>query len=368
MMRWRWLIVLSAGVVLPLAAVEHWVRTHLFEYVSYSNSYAVDSAIKDMKRQDDWRILILGDSEARWGFNPKAIELAFTEVGIDAPTINFAFDGFSGDWARQLVASTHLLSRLPKVRVALVGLQMVEVAENVTPENVCNAAGQEGGFQAPIFNSAFGKDWVDTSDCDGDWRKWLTQKAEEWFTFIRYRGQLRQLILQQTAGSGILGRTDNASGYSYNGFQPHKPITENGSYDEDLRRVLVEKAEGSVAYLPLPPDAWKSMTREAGYLDSLNRYFEANGVTLVLVSLPTNPALLDIKQRRMDYEANSVLLNDFADRTGTVVVNLGIQDRLDQKFDYADHRHLSGRGAALFSKELAQALVSDPRIRSALSH
>lgn len=367
-MRWKPLIIVTAGLILPFIAAEHWVREHLFEHVSYSNSYAVDLALKDLKKRDDWRILVLGDSEARWGIDPKAIELGFEEVGLEAPTMNFALDGFSGDWARQVADSTHLLARLPEVRVALVGLQMVEVAETVTPENVCNASSQSGGFQAPLFRSAFGRDWVDASACPRDWKTWFMTEVEDSLAIVRYRGQLRQLLLQQRSGVGVLGRSDNASAHSYNGYQSHKSILGNASYEEDLRRVLAEKAEGSKGYEPLPPGAWTYMTAEGGYLEKLNHYFRDNGVTLVLVSLPTNPSLLDIKQRRADYITNSALLSAFSERTGAVSVNLGIQDQLNEKVDYADHRHLSGRGAAIFSRELARVLAADPRVTAALSH
>lgn len=353
----------------PLIALETWARTRLFDKALYSNSDALDRTVRDFRERDDWRILLLGDSEVRWGFDPRPIELAFAREGITAPTMNFGLDGFSSGWGPRIAEEFHLLERAPKVRVVVYVVQLIETPEIVTHDNVCNASrGTGGGFQEVVFRSPLARDWGIADACsDGGVKTEAILLAQRALATVRYREAIRSRLLGAIDQSQVMGMADVALPYSFNGFQPHVPRVRNGSYQIDLDRVLAVVEKGDPAYRTPPPTEWDGVLSPTGFFAVTAKWFTDRNVVLVLTPAPTNPMLIDLKQRRSTYELHRKRLRAFAQaHPGAVYVDMPIRDDLDKDTDYTDHRHLSGAGAARYSADLAAAMAADTQIRAAL--
>jgi hypothetical protein len=130
--------------------------------------------------------------------------------------------------------------------------------------------------------------------------------------------------------------------------------------------MRAERATDPKAFKPLPPEAWQRMVAPGGYFDEWARLVRQLGWTPAFFALPTNPILIDEKDRRDDYARNSRLLDAWARQRGETFVDLGIRDNVPMEIHYSDHRHLSVNGAPVFSSELARALTEFPGFRDAL--
>src|SRR5678809_1561496 len=84
LVRRRSLTLLTVGIltIAPMIGLEFWVRKRLFDRVSYTNSVSLDHSIKMLRSCKDCNVLLLGDSEVRWGFDPSAIDSSLHKAGI----------------------------------------------------------------------------------------------------------------------------------------------------------------------------------------------------------------------------------------------------------------------------------------------
>jgi len=356
---------LALLVLMPLLLLEFAARTMLFQYVSYSNSKSIDRQLHDLRERDDWRIVAIGDSEVRWGFDPVAFDDALAHYGLKGPTFNLAWDGFSsGLWSAVLPALS-LNRDAPDLRVVLVGVQLIESHSTISSSE--HQPGVCGALQRPVLTSSMGiEHGLDTMCEEPTWRSRVFSPLKH-LAIFRYRQAIRTLILGPGVVPAPIEFTSNSLKRSERGYDPHSSYADNRTdSDHNLQRMRAEKATDPKAFEPLPPEAWMSMVARGGYFDSWAQLMRRLGWTPVFFALPTNPILIDEKDRRGDYERNSALLQDWARQNGQIFVDLGIRDHVPMDVHYSDHRHLSVYGAPIFSAELARALCEVPAFRDAL--
>ncbi len=350
-------------LVVPLAALELTVPHWLFEHVSYSNSASIDSQLKALGQRDDWNVLVIGDSEVRWGVSPTALDVALAQQGVRARSFNLAFDGFGGSlWAGML---PHLdLARLaPNLRVLMLGVQLIEGHSLIELDR--HQPGVCGALQKPVLTSAFALDHGLARACRADdWKRPLIEGAELTSALVRYRQPLRALML---GSGGPLAMNSSGLEPHADGFQPHRSIAENrGEFEKDYQRFLADRQGNASAFEPLAEGVWPGLVRQGGYFDHWRRLAADRGLTLVLFAVPTNPMLIDAKNRRADYLRNSGLLSEWASVHQVPYVDLGIRDQVLRDEHFADHRHLSQYGAPAFSSALGELLGRSPGLRAAL--
>lgn len=365
-------LVVFALILVPFAALELFIRDRLFDYTSYTNSDALDRVIADFqaKPAEEWRIVFLGDSEVRWGVDPAEIEAAFGDIGVEAAAMNFAVDGFSSGWMLLLAEVMELRARMPNLKVVAYGVQMVETHNLSSPDRVCENLDQAGAFQYSVFKSAFARDWDLLAHCRrrSDLAAWTVRKAENAFAFVRFRRELRSLVFGRAADAAVVsGLQSTALPTSYNGYQPHIPAKDNKTYEQDKQRRYEALRPDGAAPPKLSDGAWEKLVEPDGYFDSLRAPFEAEGIEVVFFALPTNPWLIDAKDRREDYQRNSEMLKEYAARTGVTFIDLGIKDEYDPLLDFSDFRHLSQSGAEKFSAELGGAMASSEALAESFS-
>ena len=115
-------------------------------------------------------------------------------------------------------------------------------------------------------------------------------------------------------------------------------------------------------------EIWPQLLEPQGFFDIWSDYFLQADILPVFFALPTNPKMIDLQQRRSDYQRNSELMQAWAERRGVVLIDLGLLDHYDPMVDYSDRRHLSGIGGIRFSKELGKALAAEPVVKQALDN
>lgn len=352
-------------LVLPFGLLNWWAGTSLFRKVSYSNSVSLDATLRAWNSRNDWAIVAVGDSEVRWGIDPSQINKEFKAIDVAAPAFNFGIDGFSSA-LNQCVVPHLPLDKAPTLKVALIGVQMIENHRLSTLKEI--SAGGFGDLHRPVFQSAFARDRdLDMAISEPHWTTPLVRTVENVTPVLRYRKQVRHWLLGKIAKAEVIPFQSTGLPYRDDGYQPHQSINENrANYEQGWVRVLEESRKPDAAYAPLSEDVWKQALAPNGYFDTWVDYFKSKGIQPVLFALPTNPALIDIKNRRQSYLNNSRELAAWAERRDLDFIDLGIQDQLAHDVDYSDHRHLSIYGAEKYSKALAIELAQRPRVVAAL--
>ena len=368
----RWgLALLTIGIltIAPMIGLELWVRSALFERVSYTNSVSLDHSLKMLRSCEDCNVLLLGDSEVRWGFDPAAIDDSLKQAGIRSATFNLGIDGFSSGLYFLILPYLGILDRNPQPRVVVIGVQMMEPHGHFTVEEF-RKSDNIGALQRPVLESAFAVDTgMNVLVHQPTWQDRIAASLERPLASIRYRRQIRHAVLGKVdEPAGLIGLQSTGQDHHADGYQPHIPYRDNREdVDRTWRGVLEEKSSDGLRYSPLDPSIWNRLVEEGGYFDVWARSLTERKVLPVFVALPTNPRLIDIKERRADYLRNSALLRDWAAKRNVVFIDLGIRDSVDSETYFSDHRHLSGIGAPMYSAELGRALAQNPLVGAALS-
>lgn len=343
---------------LLLAIFEVLLRVYLFENVSYSNSESIDNQLKERDKTSGWDILFVGDSETRWGINPSEIDSAFMKHGMNISSFNHAFDGFGASWWVSIIPNLLQTPSLADVKVVAVGVQLTSGHRIITSEKDC------GALQKPVMTSSFGVDLRLDSLCSPNlgWETKLVSNLFSKLWSVNYSPAVRTLLLpdfMSTGSKDFLRFNSSKSGEPVNGFVPHHSISENeDKYESEFKRWK-EQYDPEVDFARLPPQEWRELTSKSGFFDNLNKAVSQTGRKLVLFSLPTNPVVIDTFNRRDDYNRNSRLLRQWAEDRNVTFIDFGIQDVPNPKEYFSDMRHLSGKGATEFSKNLGDSLASE---------
>ena len=342
---------------LVLVGIEWWLRAGLFEHASYSNSQSIDSMVRAREQRDDWTMIFVGDSETHWGINPVVVDEEFAKRGMETHTLNHAFDGFGPSWWVDILPPLLETDSLRNVKAVAVGVQMIDAHQRLQAgEAPC------GALQKPVLTSPMGVDLGVDALCGASesWDAALGRDLFGWLWTVRYSSAVRSVLLPSSfMPSDQLTFNSAKVGEPVNGYEAHRAIgTDTATYLSELERW---KAQYNPAehFRPLPPEVWNNMTSEGGFFDELKQVVEAGGAELVLFALPTNPVVFDTFNRREDYLRHSGLLRAWSKKRGVVFVDLGIRDSAPVSEEYSDMRHLSGRGAEVFSRQLGAAMASE---------
>ncbi|MBW4613056.1 MAG: hypothetical protein KME21_07180 [Desmonostoc vinosum HA7617-LM4] len=363
-----WLIV-CLFLILPLIGCEFWVKQHLFDYVSYTNSQNMDPQIKYFEDRNDWQFIALGSSEVKWGIDPSQIEQALTAKGVKASGFNLGFDGFNETFYLSILPFLSLPKRLPQLHVALIGVNLFE-EKQILPSSFNDGFPCDGILQRAVLKSAFAKDYNLDGFCNSqDWKQSLVKPLERVSPIFRYRQAVRTLLLGYDRPTDLIGVISNNVKQYPNGFHAHKPARDNqDDVQVDYQHFLADKKTQPQLFQPMPDQAWSNLLKPDGFFDRWANYFLDQKILPVFFALPTNPLMIDAKNRREDYQSNSQLMSDWAKQRNIVFIDLGIMDRYDQLIDYSDHRHLSVNGAITYSRELGNTLAANPKVLAAFSH
>lgn len=341
--------------MVPFLGLEWFARSGLFSLASYSNSETVDLKVTELKTRTDWKAIILGDSETRWGLDPAALEQAFPG-GTLTPALNFAFDGFGGGLWSVMIGHFDWKTLAPDLKYLMVGVQMIDV--DSIPGNGTRVPC--GDLQKPVLTSPFARDMGFHHLCEP---LTFASRIEDWAgsisAVVRYRAALKHVLLNRSGQQkGHLSRNSASIGPAVRGFQPHQAIADRmKEYEREKGVFLAEQTDNPLKFQPLKRGAWDAMTASGGYFDHWKATADSMGVQLVLFALPTNPFMIDARRRRDDYTRNSALLSAWAKANGAIFIDLGINDKVPMETHYSDHRHLSAKGAEVFSAALAKRLV-----------
>jgi hypothetical protein len=337
-----------------LAAGEVWLHKNLFKYASYSNSESIDRQLQELHASNDWNLLFVGDSETRWGIDPREIDRAFSKQGVMVKSFNHGFDGFGASWWARLLP--HILKQpaLENVKVVVIGIQMT------TSHRVMEATGEDcGALQRPVLTSPFAKDFgIDALCRKPTWDSELGKHLFGNLWLVRYSSTLHALLLPSFMnGNSEIKLNSRKDGEPFRGFEPHRSISQDrDAYDGEFARWKAQ-FQPDRDFVPLSPGEWEALTASSGFFDQLHKIVEATGRQLVLFALPSNPKVIDTFHRRDDYHRNSQLLSQWAASRGVTFIDLGIQEPADPEFFFSDMRHLSGTGAKLYSKLLGEELA-----------
>ncbi|MFO6418778.1 hypothetical protein ACLBKS_01070 [Hylemonella sp. W303a] len=337
-----------------LAAIEICLRAYLFDHVSYSNSASIDAQLRSRKQEAGWTHLFVGDSEVRWGIDPAAMDQGLLEGGLTARSFNHAFDGFGATWWLKLLPQVLADPSLAEVKTVVVGIQLIDI-HRVMSDTVQNC----GALQKPVLTSPFAVDLGLDGLCNSrSWDAQLGRDLFNWLWIVRYAPAVRSAVLPKAFTPPVgLAFNSRSMGPPYRGFQPHHPIEyDKSDYAKELERWRAQYVPER-DFRPMPKNAWRSLADQGGFFDELQRVVGASGRRLALFALPTNPVVIDTFQRRADYLANSRVLAEWAAKHDVTYVDLGIQDRPDAMQFFSDMRHLSGIGAADFSRRLGRFLA-----------
>ena len=223
-----------------------------------------------------------------------------------------------------------------------------------------------------MLNSAFAKDREMGYLCNS--RRWpepLVAAVENVSAIARYRQSLRVGLLGNSSQAEQVNLASNGIKQYKDGFYSHLSIQDNQKEsDIDLQRFLAKQREEPEEFIPLKEKVWPEMLKEGGVIDQWARYFSDRNILPVLFALPTNPVMIDAKNRRADYQRNSELTAAWAKSQSSpaVFIDLGIKDSYHPTQDYADYRHLSEQGALRFSRELGDAIAQQPQVIKALTN
>ena len=337
-----------------LLALELWLRHYLFDYVSYSNSEVIDKQLLDRDKRSDWGILFVGDSETRWGINPKIIENTFAKKGMDVKVFNHAFDGFGISWWKRILPRFLDHPSLGSVKVVVVGVQLIDGHRDIVVMNDC------GSLQKPVLTSAMAIDLGLNNLCKThEWDGLLGRKIFNFLWTVKYASNLRTLILPNfMIDEKRIKFNSRKSSDSINGFQPHLKISDDiDTYEAEFQHWK-SQYNPEIDFRPLDKDIYPRLIADHGFFDQINEELKKCRLTLVLYALPTNPTVIDTFNRRKDYLRNSKLMNQWAEKNKIIFIDLGIRD-VDSPEDYfSDMRHLSGFGANVYSEEFAELLTS----------
>lgn len=354
---WRRLGIILLLTAVPFMGLEWFARHRLFAVASYSNSETIDLKVAELKSRRDWKAIVLGDSETRWGVDPAQLEQAAPEAL--SPTLNLAFDGFGGGLWSVMIGHFDWRALAPDLRYLILGVQLIDT-DSIPGQGARLPCGD---LQKPVLTSPFARDMGFHHLCEPPtFASRIEDRAGGISAVVRYRAALKHLLLSRSGtGKGHLSRNSAATGPAVRGFQPHQPIAaRRAEYEREKNASFAEWSKNPAAFQPLAPGAWDRMVAPGGYFDHWKATAGRMGVQLVLFALPTNPHLIDARHRRGDYARNSVLLRAWAEANGAVFIDLGVNDRVPMDTHYSDHRHLSGTGAAAFSAALGKALA--PRL------
>jgi hypothetical protein len=363
-------VIAALAILVPFLALEVWTRARLFDHVSYSNSRSLDASWKALNAARDWSIVYIGDSEVRWGFDPDPVDQALARAGLKARGFNMAIDGFSGALSQTMMRYLDLPRRMPALKVAVIGTQMIE-AQRDRPILRYGDMGCDGALQKPVFNSPMARDLGFDHLClTPHWTNFPVRSAETVSAVMRHRRALRaHLVSWSEEPPKSIAFNSTALEHRANGFQPNKPVREarrNHELAWENRKQQVARTPSMRG--PLDPAAWPRLIAPGGYFDRWAEAFRSRGILPVMVALPTNPVLIDLQERRGEYARNVELLRQWERRRGDVVfLDLGIKDNYDAEGDYSDFRHLSIHGAEKFSRELGDALAAHPLVKAALA-
>lgn len=355
-------------LIVPLLLLELWVNQSLFDYVSYTNSRNMDPQIKYFEARHDWEYVAVGSSETKWGIAPAQIEAALAENGIQTRGFNLGLDGFSDSYYEVVLPLLNLPTRLPQMRIVLVGINLIEEPQ-LLADSFDQGFSCDGLLQRAVLNSAFAKDYGLYHLCNTQkWPAPLVESFENFSAIVRYRQALRTLMLGQSSSDFISVASNGLTQYP-DGFYAHKPIKDNQKEsDIDRQNFLNKREEAPEAFLPMAEILWPHLLAPEGFFDQWASYFETHNILPVFFALPTNPVMIDVQNRRADYLRNSQLMKDWAtEQEATLFVDLGIKDGYDPTSDFADYRHLSEAGAHKFSRELGMALAQQPEVVKRLS-
>ena len=353
-------------LVAPLVAAEAWVRTSLFDYASYTNSRHLDRQLANFAVRRDWTVVALGSSEVRYGFDPETFDRGLHAAGIDAAlTFNLGVDGFNVGHYRLLLPALDLGARAPRLRVALIGVNMFQEVD-VFPTSAASGFDckrMSGELQRSVYSSSFGKDTgLDALCAPGDWTRPVIEAAECASALLRYRQAVRGVLL---GGENVLGG-DEVRLQTARGLYDREGMSEE-SRRFDVDRWLKLRAQNPRHFTPMDEAHWPGLLKPGGFFDGWADAVRARGMLPVFFALPTNPVMAIERNRVGTWTRNAALMSDWARRTGVVFVDLGLRTGYDRLLDFNDHRHLSGRGARRFSAELAEALAGNPAFRAALA-
>lgn len=336
------------------------LRNNLFEHVSYSNSESIDRQLEERDKKSNWDILFVGDSETRWGVDPREIDKAFQQHGIKVNTFNHAFDGFGASWWASIIPNVLQAPSLSNVKVIIVGVQLTSKHRIITAsDQPC------GALQRPVLTSPYAMDIGIDDLCQArqDWDVRLARNLFHEAWVVKYSSAVRTLLLpdfMNVNSKNYLGFNSSKSGEPINGFVPHRSISEAPeNYDDEFKRWK-EQYNPEHHFVPLPDNVWPKLTKKSGFFDQLKKAVTKTGRVLVLYALPTNPVVIDTFNRRQDYLRNSELLKKWAEDREVIFIDLGIQDVVNSEEYFSDMRHLSGRGASLYSEKLGNSLA--PRL------
>ncbi|NEQ48939.1 MAG: hypothetical protein F6K11_02240 [Leptolyngbya sp. SIO3F4] len=356
-------------MVFPLVILDVWVRSYLFDYVSYTNSRNMDPQIDYFEATDTWSVVALGSSEVKWGIAPAAIETELENQGLKTKGFNLGFDGFNLSYYQAILSGLDLTNRLSDLQVVLIGVNLVESYQTL-PDNFEDGFPCDGVLQKAVLKSSFAKDYRLAHLCNPNkWPEPLIRSLEAHSSVLRYRQSLRTLVLNDTSPETLIGVISNGLEQSADGFHPHLSAQENlAEVEKDYKRFLADREIVPEAFEPMAPEIWPQLLEPNGFFDAWANYFVQADILPVFFALPTNPKMIDARQRRSNYQNHSELMQSWAERQDVVFIDLGILDHYDQMVDYSDHRHLSATGGVRFSRELGKALAANPAVKQALTN
>jgi hypothetical protein len=338
-------------IVLPFCIFELWLKSQLFQQISYTKSKAMDNTIKDLAKTSVNDVYFFGDSEVRWGVNPFYFDEKSKQNGLNIQSFNFGIDGFSSGLNLSMTQKIGI-DDFKGIKVALIGVQLIEYNRPFNSEEDIRRLVGNGALQRPIFLSSYG--------VDKQLYYWTESKKNllNYFPFysFKYRSSVKELFVSYP-------KPTVSTTYSLRGYEPHISIAANqDNFNSDKENKSKEKQEEPENFQPLDEKLWQETLAEGKYFDNYANFFLANNVLPVFFALPTNPWLIDFKERRINYRQNSKALQNWADQNGLVFIDGGILDNFSATEDFADFRHLSARGADKFSDILAKKLLENLKV------
>lgn len=352
-------ILFIAVALIPVVILDATAEKWLFSNISYTNSAAFDQKLSAMQHKgDDWDVLFVGSSEVRWGINPEVFdsEVHALRPDLNLKSYNIGLDGFSPGLMHPLLSVPDFVKDRKRPRIVFIGLNL---AESVGVTRLEYAPGACGQLQKPILTSPFARDARVSKICDDpfSWSNWVEFVSRR-VPLIRYRSQVRALLFQELPDPLSADITDR-------GFHPHPPDEDHvAKFWADQDRMREEEPE---RYAPLPSAYWNGAVAPGGFLDEFVQLGERRGWKIVYFHLPTNPNFFEAFEKEETVANNQNLMLEWVERSGEVFIDLGIRYDYDREMDFADFRHLSGRGADKFSAELARAFISSDELNKAVN-
>jgi hypothetical protein len=350
-------------LLLPLIVCDHWINKHLFDYVSYTNSQNMDPQIKYFESRKNWQFIALGSSEVKWGIQPSEIEQVMSSKGLKLSGFNLGFDGFNESFYLSVLPLLKLPERVNKLRLALIGVNLIE-EKQILPSSFDQGFPCDGILQRAILKSAFAKDYNLENLCNHSyWAQPFVKELEKFSSILRYRQAVRTFLLGYDRSTDLIGVISNNLKQYQNGFHAHKPARDNPKDVQfDSERYLADKKTQPQLFQPMKAQAWSTLLEQNGFFDRWANYFLDAQVLPVFFALPTNPWMIDARNRREDYQRNSQLMQNWAKKRNIVFIDLGIMDRYDKLINYSDHRHLSADGAVSYSRELGETIAANSKV------